>query len=365
MFFIFFKSLVLPNFFLYLQGTCANTKKCISMSKRIVTFGEILLRLSPPSHLRLTQASSFDLYYGCAEANVAASLSKFGFPVKFITAVPSNELGESALSMLRSFGVDPVATIQGKRLGIYYFEQGASERPGKVVYDREDSSFSTLKTGMIDWRTIFKKANWFHWSGITPSLSPDLANLCKEALEVAEEMGLTISADLNYRPKLWQYGKKANEIMPDLVKHCDLLLGGVDESEKVLGVPKNEGDTEEVVFANWMKAFPKLKNIVSTHRMDANASSNGISASLWNGKNLLHSRRYNISHIIDRIGAGDAFMAGMIYGLITWPEDHQTALEFAVAATCLKHSISGDINLATVDEIKALMGGSGGGRVSR
>ena len=153
--------------------------------------------------------------------------------------------------------------------------------------------------------------------------------------------------------------------MPDLVKHCDLLLGGVDESEKVLGVPKNEGDTEEVVFANWMKAFPKLKNIVSTHRMDANASSNGISASLWNGKNLLHSRRYNISHIIDRIGAGDAFMAGMIYGLITWPEDHQTALEFAVAATCLKHSISGDINLATVDEIKALMGGSGGGRVSR
>lgn len=335
------------------------------MSKKIVTFGEILLRLSPPSHLRLTQATSFDLYFGCAEANVAASLSKFGLPVKFITAVPPNELGESSLSMLRSFGVEPVAKVQGKRLGIYYFEQGASERPGKVVYDREDSSFSTLRKGMIDWESIFQNADWFHWSGITPSLSLELAELCKEALIVAENMGLTISADLNYRPTLWKYGKNANEIMPDLVKHCDLLLGGIGESEKVLGVKMNEDDTEEIVFAHWMKAFPKLKNIVSTHRMNANASSNGLSASLWNGSALLHSQVYNVSHIIDRIGAGDAFMAGIIYGLITWPDNHQTALEFAVAATCLKHSISGDINLATVSEIQALMSGSGGGRVSR
>ena len=335
------------------------------MSKKIVTFGEILLRLSPPSHLRLTQATSFDLYYGCAEANVAASLAKFGLPVKFITAVPANELGESSLSMLRSFGVDPIALLQGKRLGIYYFEQGASERPGKVVYDREDSSFSTLRKGTIDWEIIFKDADWFHWSGITPSLSLDLAELCKEALVVAESMGLTISADLNYRPTLWKYGKNANEIMPNLVQHCDLLLGGIDESEKVLGVKINEDDTEEIVFAHWMKAFSKLKNITSTHRMDANASSNGLSASIWNGTQLLHSRKYNVSHIIDRIGAGDAFMAGIIYGLITWPDDHQTALEFAVAATCLKHSISGDINLATVGEIQALMSGSGGGRVSR
>jgi len=333
--------------------------------QRIVTFGEILLRLSPPSHLRLTQATSFDLYFGCAEANVAASLAKFGLPVKFITAVPPNELGESSLSMLRSFGVEPFALIQGKRLGIYYFEHGASERPGKVVYDREDSSFSTLKKGMIDWESIFKDADWFHWSGITPSLSQDLAELCEEALEVATRMGLTISADLNYRPTLWKYGKKANEIMPNLVKHCDLLLGGIDESEKVLGVPLKEGDSEKEVFTNWMKAYPRLKNIVSTHRMRANASSNAVSASIWNGKELLHSQEYNISHIIDRIGAGDAFMAGIIYGLIVWPEDHQTALEFAVAATCLKHSISGDINLATVNEIKALMSGFGGGRVSR
>jgi 2-dehydro-3-deoxygluconokinase len=333
--------------------------------KKVVTFGEILLRLSPPSHLRLTQASSFDIYYGCAEANVAASLAKFGLPVKFITAVPPNELGDSSLSMLRSFGVEPIANIQGKRLGIYYFEQGASERPGKVVYDREDSSFSTLKKGMIDWKTIFNDAEWFHWSGITPSLSLHLAELCEEALMVASSMGLTISADLNYRPTLWKYGKNANEVMPNLIQYCDLLLGGIDDSEKVLGIKVNENDSQEMIFNNWMKAFPRLKNIVTTQRMDANASSNGISASLWNGTELLHSQKYNISHIIDRIGAGDAFMAGIIYGLITWPNDYQTALEFAAAATCLKHSISGDINLSSVNEIKALMGGSGGGRVSR
>jgi 2-dehydro-3-deoxygluconokinase len=335
------------------------------MSKKIITFGEILLRLSPPSHLRLTQATSFDLYYGCAEANVAASLSKFGLPVKFITAVPPNELGEASLSMLRSFGVDPLATIQGKRLGIYYFEQGASERPGKVVYDREGSSFSFLKKGMIDWKTIFKDADWFHWSGITPSLNYDLALLCEEALMIASEMGLTISADLNYRPTLWQYGKEASDIMPNLVKHCHLLLGGVDDSEKCLGIKVNEEDTQEIIFTNWMKAFPKLKTIVTTKRIKANASSNGLSAALWNGKELLKSQKYYVSHIIDRIGAGDAFMAGIIYGLITWADEPQKALEFAVAATCLKHSISGDINLATVNEIIALMNGAGGGRVVR
>ena len=334
------------------------------MSK-IVTFGEILLRLSPPSHLRLTQATSFDLYYGCAEANVAASLAKFGFPVKFITSVPANELGESALSMLRSFGVEPVAKIQGKRLGIYYFEQGASERPGKVVYDREDSSFSMLRKGMIDWEKAFEGADWFHWSGITPSLSLELAELCEEALEVASKKGLTISADLNYRPTLWNYGKNANEIMPNLIKYCDLLLGGINESEIVLGISKQENESVESVFSNWMKAFPKLKTIVTTKRLRANASSNGVSAEFYNGKEFLKSKEYNISHIIDRIGAGDAFMAGIIYGLINWPDDHQSALEFAVAATCLKHSISGDINLSTAEEIKALMSGHGGGRVSR
>lgn len=334
------------------------------MSK-IVTFGEILMRLSPPSYLRLTQAKSFDLYYGCAEANVGASLAKFGHQVKFVSAVPQNELGESSISMLRSFGIDPIITTQGKRLGIYYFEQGASERPGKVVYDRENSAFSLLRKGMINWEDIFKNASWFHWSGITPSLSLDLAELCEEALKVASNMGLTISADLNFRPTLWQYGKNANEVMPNLVKYCDLLLGGIDETESVLGISFDESQSNEAVFAMWMATFPKLKNIVSTKRIKANASSNGLSAMFWDGKKLYKSQKYYVSHIIDRIGAGDAFMAGIIHGMITWPNDHQMALEFAVAATCLKHAISGDINLSTVKEVEALMNGMGGGRVSR
>ena len=332
---------------------------------RVVTFGEILLRLSPPSHLRLTQTKSLDLYYGCAEANVAASLAKFGISVKFITAVPKNELGESSISMLRSFGVEPIAFVQGKRLGIYYFEQGASERPGKVVYDREDSAFSELRKGMIDWESAFDGAEWFHWSGITPSLSQNLADVLEEGLKVASEKGLTISADLNYRPTLWQYGKKANEVMPNLVQYCDVLLGGIGESDVVMGIPTKENESPEHIFGKWMMEFPKLKTIVTTKRLRADASSNAVSASFFDGNNLINSKEYNISHIIDRIGAGDAFMAGTIYGLMTWPKDYKFSLEFAVAATCLKHSISGDINLATVEEIQALVSGQGGGRVSR
>ncbi|WP_197436794.1 sugar kinase, partial [Polaribacter sp. BAL334] len=250
-------------------------------------------------------------------------------------------------------------------MGIYYFEQGASERPGKVVYDRENSSFSLLRKGIINWEEIFKDACWFHWSGITPSLSQELADLCQEALETASRMGLTISADLNYRPTLWQYGKNPNEVMPNLVKYSDLLLGGIDETEKVLGISFDEKETTEEVFSKWMTTFPKLKNIVSTKRIKANASSNGLSALFWDGEKLYKSRKYYVSHIIDRIGAGDAFMAGIIHGMITWPNNHQKALEFAVAATCLKHSISGDINLSTVQEVEALMNGMGGGRVSR
>lgn len=336
-----------------------------NIKKRIITFGEILMRLSPPNLLRLSQANSFDVHYGGAEANVAASLSIFGLDVTFITAVPLNELGESALNKLRSYSVKPVAVKQGNRLGIYYFEHGASERPGKVVYDRSGSSFSEFKKGMIDWESVFKDADWFHWSGINAALSLELADVCEEALLVASRMGLTISSDLNYRPTLWNYGKQAYEIMPNLVQYCDVLLGGIDDSEKCLGIKINPSDDVEFVFKLWKQQFPKLKMIASTERYDANASSNILSAVLWNGEKMFRSKKYNISHIVDRIGAGDAFMAGIIYGLIYFPDDTQAALEYAVAAGCLKHSISGDINLATVKEVEALKNGASGGRVVR
>ncbi len=341
------------------------TRKITIMSKSIITFGEILLRLSPPNHSKLYKSRTFEAHYGGAEANVAASLALFGCDVKYVTSVPDNELGDSALSEIRSYGVEPIAVKQGKRLGVYYFEQGASERPGKVLYDRDVSSFANLKKGMIDWEVIFKDAYWFHWSGITPSLTEDLAILSKEALEAASKLGLTISADLNYRPTLWNYGKKASEIMPDLVQYCDVLLGGSDDSEKCLNIKIEESESIDSVFSKWKKQFPKLKTIVSTMRYDANASSNTIGAVLWNDGKLLKSKEYKISHIVDRIGAGDAFMAGLIYGLVTWPQSYQETLEYAVAASCLKHSIPGDINLSSVNDITALMNGASGGRVIR
>jgi 2-dehydro-3-deoxygluconokinase len=335
------------------------------MPKKIITFGEILLRLSPPNYLKLNKTDTLDVHYGGAEANVAASLAICGMDVKFVTAVPENVLGDAALNGLQYYGVRPLATKQGHRLGVYYFEHGASDRPGKVIYDRTDSAFSNLKKGMIDWETIFTGADWFHWSGITPSLSLELAALCKEGLEMASKMGLTISADLNYRPTLWNYGKKPFEVLPDLIKHCDILLGGANDSEMCLNIKTNESDTMEMVFAKWNQEFPKLKTIVATERYEANASGNKASAVLWDGKKLLQSKKYNITHIIDRIGAGDAFMAGIIYGLITWPEDHQNALEFAIAASCLKHTIPGDINSSSANEILALVNGAGGGRMVR
>jgi 2-dehydro-3-deoxygluconokinase len=335
------------------------------MSKEIIVFGEVLLRLSPPNNLKLFKSKTFEVHYGGAEANVGASLAIMGHKVNLVTAFPENELGFSAESEMLSYGMKTTTIKQGDRLGLYYFEHGASERPGRVLYDRNGSSFSQLKTGMIDWKTIFTDAKWFHWSGITPALSQDLAEVCEEALMIASEMGLTISADLNYRPSLWNYGKKANEIMPTLVQYCDVLLGGIDDSENCLGITTTAVESFETVYRKWQKNYPKLKTIVSTLRYDANASSNTIGAILWHDSKLYKAKEYKISHIIDRIGAGDAFMAGLIYGLINWPADAEKLAEFAIAASCLKHSIAGDINLAQVNDVVALMNGSSGGRVVR
>lgn len=334
------------------------------MSNKIVCFGEILLRLSPPNHLKIFKSRTFEAHYGGAEANVGASLALMGCDVNVVTALPQNELGAAAESEMLSYGMKANSIKQGERIGIYYFEQGASERPGRVIYDRNSSSFSMLKKGMIDWKILFKEAKWFHWSGITPALSQDLADVCEEALIIASEMGLIISADLNFRPTLWNYGKKANEVMPKLIQYCDVLLGGIDDSENCLAI-KTTDESFEDVYKKWQMQHPKLKTIVSTLRYDANASSNTIGAVLWSNSTLYKSTEYKISHIIDRIGAGDAFMAGLIYALINWPEDPQKTVEYALAASCLKHSIAGDINLASADDITALMNGSTGGRVIR
>lgn len=344
--------------------------------KKVVTFGEIMLRLSPPGFLRFSQASSFDIIYGGGESNVASSLAHFGIPADFVTRLPDNDLGQCAVMKLRKRGVNTEHIVYGgERLGIYFLETGAVSRGSKVIYDRAHSSISTIKKGMIDWKEVFKDAQWFHWTGITPAISQGAADVCLEAIKIANDLGLTVSTDLNYRKKLWNYGKKPGEIMPDLVDGCDIILGNEEDAEKHFGihpeqVDVTQGETVDAlsyksVCVQLMERFPKAKKIITTLRGSISASHNTWSGVLYNGKEFLEAPTYQITHIVDRVGGGDSFMAGLIYGLINFPEDDQKALNFAVAASCLKHTIYGDANLVTVDEVEKLMSGDASGRVSR
>ncbi len=344
--------------------------------KKIVTFGEIMLRLTPPGKLRFSQAASFDVVYGGGESNVAVSLANYGLPVEFVTRLPKNDIGDCALMEMRKRGVGTQHILRGgERLGIYFLEMGAVSRGSKVIYDRAHSSISTIKAGMIDWKAVFKDALWFHWTGITPALSQGAADACHEAIQVANEMGITVSTDLNYRKKLWNYGKEPGEIMPALVEGCDIILGNEEDAEKHFGLhPENvdvtKGDSIEgkaylSVLKQLMERFPRAKKVITTLRGSISASHNTWSGVLYDGKTLYEAPTYQITHIVDRVGGGDSFMAGLIYGLLTYPNDDQKALDFAVAASCLKHTIYGDANLATVSEVETLMKGDASGRVSR
>lgn len=344
--------------------------------KKIVTFGEIMLRLTPPGRLRFSQASSFDVIYGGGESNVAVSLANYGLPVEFVTRLPENDLGQCALMELRKRGVG-VNHIQrgGERLGIYFLEIGAVSRGSKVVYDRAHSAMSTIEAGMIDWEAVFQDVQWFHWTGITPALSQGAADACLEAIQTANRMGVTVSTDLNYRKKLWKYGKEPGEIMPALVEGCDIILGNEEDAEKHFGLhPEHvdvtqggsvEGKAYLSVLKQLMERFPRAKKVITTLRGSISASHNSWSGVLYDGETLFEAPTYQITHIVDRVGGGDSFMAGLIYGLLTYPNDDQQALNFAVAASCLKHTIYGDANLSTVAEVEKLMSGDASGRVSR
>ena len=336
------------------------------MTSNVLTWGEVMLRLSSPNNQRFSQSESFEACYGGSEANVAASLAKLGIPSSFVTRVPKNDLGEAALSTFNYYGVDTSASsIGGDRLGLYYLEKGVSSRPGKVIYDRDLSSFATIQPGMINWKKVFKNIQWFHWSGITPALNKTMPAVCLEALKVATEMGITISCDLNYRANLWKYNKKANEVLPELLQYVDVLFGGKGDSELMLNIKIKEKDAHEKVFALWQKEFPRIKTIASTGRTEANASKCNWQGFIWQDKRLYTSTQYHISHIVDRVGAGDAYSAGIIYGLLKNKNDLQKVVEFATAASCLKYSIVGDVNLATVNEVEQLMLGNAGDRIAR
>lgn len=344
--------------------------------KNVVTFGEIMLRLSPPGYLRFSQAKSFDVVYGGGESNVAVSLAQFGIPSQFVTRLPENDIGRSAMMELRKKGVDTSEIIYGgNRLGIYFLETGAVSRGSKVIYDRAHSAISEIEKGMVDWEKIFDGAQWFHWTGITPAISQGAAEVCLEAIEAANELGITVSTDLNYRAKLWNYGKDPEEVMPELVEGCDIILGNEEDAEKHFGIHPDQvdvtkGDTVEAeayrsVCKKLMDRFPKAKKIITTLRGSISASHNSWSGILYDGNRFFTAPTYQITHIVDRVGGGDSFMAGIIYSLITNPGDDQRALDFAVAASCLKHTIYGDANLSTVSEVEKLMQGDASGRVSR
>jgi len=345
--------------------------------KKVVCFGEIMLRLSPPGFLRFSQSNSFDVVYGGGESNVAVSLANYNVPVDFVTRLPKNDIGDCALMEMRKRGVNTQNIIfGGDRLGIYFLETGAVSRGSKVVYDRAHSAIAEIKPGMIDWKSVFKDADWFHWTGITPAISQGAADVCLEAVKAASELGITISTDLNYRAKLWKYGVEPEAIMTELTSYCDIILGNEEDAEKHFGI-KPEGldittQGHEVkaeaflsVCKQMMKKFPKARKVITTLRGSISASHNTWAGVLYDGKTMFQSPQYQITDIVDRVGGGDSFMGGLIYGLKTYPDNDQKALNFAVAASCLKHTIKGDANLVTVSEVEKLMGGDSSGRVTR
>ncbi len=341
--------------------------------KTVVTFGEIMLRLAPPGFERLLQSPMFVATWGGGEANVAVSVAGFGLPAAFVTVVPSNPIADAMIGELRRFNVDTSRIVRGKgRMGIYFVEPGANQRASKVVYDREYSSIALAKPGDIDWNKVFESAGWFHITGITPAISASAADLALESVQAARARGITVSCDLNYRKNLWKWGRQAHEVMGELVKHVDVVIANEEDCQAALGIQADvdvhAGKLDQNVYRalaeKVVNAYPNIRTLAITLRESKSASHNGWSACLFDGKEFLLSRHYEITHIVDRVGGGDSFAGGLIYGLLTL-FSKQEALEFAVAASCLKHSLPGDFNRFTVDEVRTLLKGDGSGRVQR
>lgn len=343
---------------------------------KVVTFGEIMVRLGAPDYLKLIQADRYDVSYAGSEANVSVSLANYGIETDYITCLPDNPIAERCIMDLRGHkvGVDHIQR-SGKRMGILYLETGSNARPSNMIYDRENSAIATIQSGSIDWKEILKGADWFHWTGITPALSANAASECLKAIKTANELGITVSCDINYRASLWKYGKTAAEVMPKLIDGCDIILGNEEDCEKVFGIkPENFdagstcGDIDQRIFISvckqMMKKFPRCKKMVVTLRGAINANHNTWGGVLYNGNELIASRRYDITDIVDRVGGGDSFMGGLIFGLMHYQDDRK-ALEFAAAASCLKHTLKGDYNWVTVQEVENLMKGDNSGRVKR
>jgi 2-dehydro-3-deoxygluconokinase len=340
---------------------------------RFLTFGEIMLRLKTPGHERFFQSPAFEATFGGGEANVAIALANYGMDAGFVTALPDNDIGESAVRELWRFGIDTSHIRRsGDRVGVYYLETGANQRPSKVVYDRAGSSICEARPGDFDFPGIFDGARWLHITGITPALSASAAELSLEAVAAAKIAGLTVSCDFNFRSKLWKWGKSAPEVMTELVRYVDVGIANEEDCQKSLGikvdvdVASGELDTAryEALSAKVLDEYPDMSTIAITLRESYSADRNGWSACLRDASGFMLSRRYEMTDIVDRVGGGDSFASALIYGLNAY-EERQQSLEFAVAASCLKHSIPGDFNRVSVAEVERLMGGDASGRVQR
>ncbi len=343
------------------------------MDQKIISFGEIMLRLKPVGFERFFQSPSFEATFGGGEANVAVSLANFGMDVAYVTVLPSNDIGKACRAELNKFGIDTSRIIEGPgRMGIYFLENGANQRASKVIYDRSYSAIALAKPGDIDWEKTFSGCNWFHITGITPAISASAADLSLESVRQAKEMGLTVSCDFNFRKNLWKYGKSAVEVMSELVKYVDIGVANEEDCQKSLGisvdvdVEKGELDVGlyEKLTRKVLDKFPDMKMLAITLRESKSADHNGWAACLNDRDKFYLSRKYEITDIVDRVGGGDSFCGGLIYGLLNY-SGREDALNFAVAASCLKHSISGDFNRVSVPEVEKLMGGDASGRVQR
>lgn len=341
------------------------------MSKKVITFGEIMLRLAPEGYYRFVQADTFGATYGGGEANVAVSLANYGFDARFVTKLPEHEIGQAAINYLRKYGVDTSHIVRGgDRVGIYFLEKGASQRPSKVIYDRAGSSICKASSEEFDWETIFNGAEWFHFTGITPALNDDVAAICLEACKAAKEAGVKISCDLNYRKKLWSK-EKACQVMGELCKCVDVCIANEEDASDVFGIKATDTDVYagEVNHEGYKEVAKQLadkwgfEKVAITLRESISANDNLWSAMLFDGEDYYFSKKYKM-HIVDRVGGGDSFGGGLIAAILNG-YDAQTAIEFAVAASCLKHSIEGDFNMVTIEEVSKLAEGDASGRVQR
>lgn len=343
------------------------------MNQKIISFGEIMLRLKPQNFERFFQSPLLEATFGGGEANVAVSLANYNMDVAYVTVLPSNDIGNACKAELRKFGVDTSRIVTGPgRMGIYFLENGANQRPSKVIYDRAYSAIALAKPGDIDWKKTFEGCTWYHITGITPAISATAAELSIESVKAAKEMGLTVSCDFNFRKNLWKYGKSAVEVMNELVKYVDIGIANEEDCQKSLGISVDvDVEKGELNVAQYEKLtqkvldqFPQMKIIAITLRESKSANNNRWAACLNDCEKFTLSRKYDITDIVDRVGGGDSFSGGLIYGLLNY-KDHGDALNFAVAASCLKHSVSGDFNRVTVPEVEKLMGGDASGRVQR